>query len=283
MRFRGIELILVGLALCAGRVARADDGVSAGASPEVARRIDRTAYTLDQGQVDIGLETFAVAPFDELMIGTYVTTWLLLPYLGLPVPNAFIKVRTPFIGPIVASLRVNAIYLSGASLRSELAAANSANGSLWIVPAELAVSVHPSKRLSESLELMYVGVSGKGSADGSTTIRGTAAATSLTLSSFSEFRLSSTFAVTLLGRLLVHQDATVVQGNASGVGTVVDFNLGVRRRNALVACLVPGLEVDVDRVHVDLGLGYGSFWLPILELPLAAYGPVPEGNLYMRF
>src|SRR5262245_54767703 len=98
MRFRSIELVLVGSVLFAGRLARADDGTSAGESPDVTRRINRTAYTLDQGQVDIGVESFAVAPFDELTIGTYVTPWLLLPYLGLPVPNAFIKARTPFIG-----------------------------------------------------------------------------------------------------------------------------------------------------------------------------------------
>ena len=282
MHIRGIELIFLGLALLAGpRLARADD--EAGAAHLGARRIDRTAYTLDQRQVDIGVESIEAAPFDELTIGTYVPTWLLFPYLGTPVPTGFIKARTPFFGPVAASLRVNAIYLSGASLRSELAGANSANGSLWIVPAELAVSVNPAPHWSESIELMYVAVSGKGNADGNATIRGSAAATSFTLSSFTEFRLSSTFALTLLGRLLVHQDAAAVQGSASSEGTRVDFDLGVRRRNPLVACIVPGLQLDADRLHVDLGLGYGSFWLPILELPLAAYGPVPETNLYMRF
>jgi hypothetical protein len=296
--FRSDDLtrILLGLALLFPRAARAEDlGVSpadaVGASPtageassrHTARRIDRTAYTLDQHQVDVGVESAAFAPVDELMVGTYVPTWLLFPILGAPVPTGFIKARTPFVGPFAASVRANVIYVSGASLRSELAEANSANGSLWIVPVELAVSASFLERASESLELMYVGISGSGNQDGSTTIRGSAAATSLTLSSFSEFRVGSGFAVTLLARVLVHQDAARVQGSASTDGTQVDFNLGVRRQNSFVACLAPGIELDFARAHLDLALGYGSFWLPILELPLASYGPVPEANFYLRF
>jgi hypothetical protein len=298
VRIHAIDLtrVLLGFLLLQ-RVARADDSApqaapgivtvsTAASEPEPlrgARRIDRTAYTLDQGHVDIGAESIEAAPFDELTLGTYVPTWLLSPVLGAPVPTGFVKARTPFIGPWVASLRANVVYLSGASLRSELAAANSANGSLWIVPVELAVSVNPAPRFNQSLELMYVGISGSGGANGTTTIQGSAAATSLTLSSFSEFRLSSAFALTLLGRVLVHQDAALVQGNASTNGTQVDFNLGVRRRNSFVACIVPGFELDVSKVHLDLGVGYGSYWLPILELALASYGPVPEANLFVRF
>src|SRR5262249_61274373 len=98
-----------------------------------------------------------------------------------------------------------------------------------------------------------------------------------------EFRITPGFGVTLLGRVLVHQDAASVQGTASSAGTQVDFNLGVRRRDSFVACIVPGIELDAEHVHMDLGLGYGSYWLPVLQLPLASYGLVPEINLYARF
>jgi hypothetical protein len=296
VRLRSVDLtyILLGLALLVPSAARADDSTapdatvserataSANASAHTTR-IDRTAYTLDQRQVEVGIESAEFAPLDELTLGTYVPTWLLFPVLDAPVPTAFIKARTPFVGPFVGSLRVNVVYVSGASLRSELAEANVANGSLWIVPVELAVSANLVDRLRESLELMYVGISGNGNADDTTTIHGSVAATSLTLSSFSELRVSSGFAVTLLGRVLVHQDAALVQGSASSDSSQVDFNLGVRRRHSFVACIVPGIELDLARAHLDLGLGYGSWWLPVVELPLASYGLVPEANFYMRF
>jgi hypothetical protein len=284
---------LLGVALALSGAARADDSpqrsargtvsTSENAAPHDTQRFDRTAYTPDQGHLDVGIESVEFAPLDQLTFGTYVPTWLLTPLLGAPVPTGFVKVRTPFIGPVVASLRANVIYFSGASLRSQFAEAASADGSLWIVPVELAVSAHPMPHLSESLELMYVGVTGNGDADGSTTIRGSAAATSVTLSSLSEFRVNSAFAVTLMGRVLVHQDAVSVQGNATSDGTQVDFDLGVRRRNSFVACVVPGVELDFGKAHLDLGLGYGSYWLPVVELPLTSYGLVPEANLYARF
>ena len=95
--------------------------------------------------------------------------------------------------------------------------------------------------------------------------------------------MSSSFAFTLLARVLVHQDAARVQGSASNSGTEVDFDLGVRRRKSFVACIVPGVELDLGHAHLDLGLGYGSWWLPVLELSLASYGPVPEANFFVRF
>jgi hypothetical protein len=281
--------------LACARAARADDAAAATASVpasetaprapslERVRRIDRTAYTLDPLQVGVGVESVEFAPLAELTLGTYVPTWVLSPVLGTPVPTAFVKARTPFSGPVLASVRVNLVYLNATSLHSELAQATTVNGSLWIVPIELALSADISQRLSESLELMYLAIRGSANADGTATIRGSAAADGVTLSSFSELRMSRSFSLTLLARVLVHADAARVQGSSSSNGTNLDFNLGVRRRNAFVACVVPGVELDLGRAHLDLGLGYGSWWLPIVELPLASYGLVPEANAFVRF
>jgi hypothetical protein len=34
---------------------------------------------------------------------------------------------------------------------------------------------------------------------------------------------------------------------------------------------------------MNWGLGYGAFWLPIIEIPLPGNSVVPDADLYFRF
>ena len=46
---------------------------------------------------------------------------------------------------------------------------------------------------------------------------------------------------------------------------------------------MPGLAFSWANVNLELGLGYGNWWLPVVQLPLPERGLVPEANFYVRF
>jgi hypothetical protein len=70
--------------------------------------------------------------------------------------------------------------------------------------------------------------------------------------------------------------------SAGGAGDGIDVGLTTNYGH-MVACIVPGLALRGSHVNFEFGLGYGSWWLPIVELPLPFAGLVPDMNFNVVF
>jgi hypothetical protein len=116
------------------------------------------------------------------------------------------------------------------------------------------------------------------------TIRGAGALSHLTLSTLFEVRLTRVFALTLLARLLLYQSAAHVHARFNQGSTSVDADLGIKAQDRdFTACAIPGVAFSWSHVNLELGLGYGALWLPVVELPIPGALPLLEGNFYVRF
>ncbi|MEI9947567.1 MAG: hypothetical protein WDO74_00920 [Pseudomonadota bacterium] len=70
-----------------------------------------TAYTLNPGELSLGIFEAEVGLAREVLVGTYVPTWFAFPFLREPIPTGFIKVRDPFRGRLAVSARLNFAYI----------------------------------------------------------------------------------------------------------------------------------------------------------------------------
>jgi hypothetical protein len=247
-------------------------------------RVDYTAYTLNPWEAAVGPFKAELGLPGGFMIGTYLPPWVIGPAVGALVPTGYVKVRDPFHGPVAVSVRSGFMYFNGASLASKATDTEGAKAGLWVLPFELAISSRFSDLYSQSLLVTFVHAFGDGSETGATSIQGAAATNNFSVSTLLEMRMSRVVALTLLGRLLLHQGTARVSGSYTQGSTTVDADLGARPRSyPFMACVVPGIAFSWAHINLNAGVGYGTWWLPIVELPLTSAQIVPELSFYIRF
>jgi hypothetical protein len=252
--------------------------------PRHDQRIEDTAYTLPGGGFSLGLMTAEAGIFDEITIGTYLPAWLAFSVIDAPILSGFIKLRAPWEGPLALSVRVGVAYLDASSVASDVSSGRATRADVLAVPFELAVSYEVSDSVTQSLELscvaMKVGASERNAATGG----GSATTSNMSVSSLLEVRLSPMLAVTLVGRLLAFQSAARITAHLERGPTRLKANLGFRPyEESFLWSVVPGVALSWANVHLEFGLGYGAYWLPMIQSPLPGSSPIPEGNLYVRF
>jgi hypothetical protein len=247
-------------------------------------RVDYTAYTLRPWEVSLGVLRAEAGVPGGLMFGSYIPTWAAGPFLDATVPTGFVKLRDPFDGPVAASARVTVMYFDVASLAAEVTQSKGTKVGLLVLPLEAALSARYHPVVSQSLLFTYVLVSAGGKEASDTSIRGAAGVSNFAISTLFEFRVSRVVALTLLGRVLAHQGSAHVTARFSEGPTTVEADLGARpRQQAFMGCVIPGAAFSWEHINLHLGLGYGTWWLPILELPLTRPQIIPDFNFYVRF
>jgi hypothetical protein len=247
-------------------------------------RVDGTAYTLRRRESSIGLARAEFGATDQVMIGTYLAPWLLT-LVGVPVPNATVKLRDWFHIPGVAlSLRAAFLYLNGRALTQVLTKNDDANAGLVILPLEAAASFRFTERFSQSFQLSYVAMGATGDFPGERSIGGAVATSTGALATLYEFRLTRVVALSLAAKMQIYQGPLRFSGHFEQNGIQVDADVGAApHMNRLRWNVVPGIAMSWAHVNLNLGLGYGSLWLPFVDLPGSGYGIVPQGDFYVRF
>jgi hypothetical protein len=250
-------------------------------------RVDFTAYTLRRGELSLGIWTEEYGILDEVTVGTYLPTWFAFPILHAPIATGYLKVRDWFFGPLAVSLRGEVVYLDASSLSSELSMNHSTKAGVFVLPLEVAASARIAPRFTGSLQLTYVSVGVGGDTSDTSIDTGLGAAlatTSVSLSTLFELRVSRVVAFTLRETLLLGVGDVVAKGQYTHNGLRIDADLGmVSHYRRLLGNVIPGVAFSWSHVNLQLGVGYGNVWLPVVWLPTPKRTVVPDANFYVRF
>jgi hypothetical protein len=251
-------------------------------------RIDYTAYTLHRNEFSIGVGAAAYGVFDQLTVGTYVLPWFAFPLLRAPIASGYIKVRDWFSGPVSVALRGGFVYLNASSLSAELSNNASSDVGFLAVPLELSVSWRIRPEVSQSLQLGWVHASVAGELPRGATIDaglgGVSSATSVSLASLTEVRLTRVVGLYMRSTLLLSLSDIDVRGQYERNGTQVAARLGARPdQPAIVGNVIPGVHFSWSHVNLHVGVGLGTNWLPFVGLPTQVVTVVPDVDFYVRF
>jgi hypothetical protein len=247
-------------------------------------RTDYTAYTLNGGEISLGLVRSEIGIIDEITLGTYVPTWFASPVLGAAIPSGYLKLRAPLAGALAVSTRASAFSIDADVLASEVVQNSGGSANVFVAPLQVAASYRFHRRFTQSLEATYVLVNADGEQRSDADIRGAAIMSNGSLSALSELRLTRVLALTLLLRAMVYRGNARLESQFTEGSTTVDAELGAGKPyRGLVASAVPGAAFSFSHVNFHVGVGYGNWWLPGIELPLPDYGLVPEAELSVRF
>lgn len=251
-------------------------------------RIDFTAYTLRQKEFSLGLGSAAFGVLDEVTVGTYVLPWFAFPVLQAPIASGYVKVRDWFSGPVAVALRGGFLYLNASELSDRISNQESGDVAFFAVPLELSASLRLAPVVTQSLQLNWVYARVAGEVPPETAVDvglgGASRATSWSLSSLTEFRVTEVFALTLRGTVLLSFSDISVRADYEQNGTEVAANLNARPdRPDVVANLIPGVHFSWAHVNLHFGVGVGTNWLPFVGFPTQVVTVVPDADFYVRF
>jgi hypothetical protein len=228
-------------------------------------RTDYTAYTRPRGRLAVGPLKIEHGIIDEIMVGTVVPPWLAFPWLGVPVPNAYLKLRSSWWDPVTLSFRGALAFIDGRAI-AELADEN-ASASAISTTADIDVSWRIDARYSVSVGFDYAHLHAVGDTTyEATSVEGASVAHTYSARVFGEWRLTRVFALSLLVRYLIHQSPVRVRNDSQGGAITVSGDLSAESTLRKRWTVVPGVSFLWPRWELCAGVGYGVFYLPMLGL-----------------
>ena len=194
-------------------------------------------------------------------------------------PNAHAKLGLIRSAPLSVSLQGNAHYAT-------VEESSSVRAGAFIVPASLFVSSDLHRRWSLHLESTYTHAWGRGSVvERKLSSTGAIVASSLQVGVMLEHRLTSVTALLLRGRvqpwitpIAVRASGHVDDRTRADISADVDVTGDEPRWAAL-----GGAAFSWSNVNLQLGAGYGTFFVPSLGVALPYRGVLGDANFFFRF
>lgn len=254
-----------------------------GARAEDNPRTDYTAYTRPAGRTAVGLFKLEQGILDQLTIGTYWPLWFAYPALGVLIPNAYLKMGTSRRVPLALAGRAGVTYVDDSAISKM--SHNQASASAIAYAAEVDASLRLGSAFTLTLggDYNHLSAVGGGTDHVAASIEGASTADTWSARLLTEWHLTHSFELSLLVRYLIYQsplnadvetesEAVSVEGDLSGEGS--------RRRRW---SLVPGVAFEGESWELQLGVGYGVFYLPVAGLPTSKSWPIVDLGFAYRF
>jgi hypothetical protein len=245
------------------------------------RLIDYTAFTLRAREAQVGLLQLDWAPFGGIQVGTDTLPWAASAVLPVVVPNGHLKIRLFHAGPISAAVKAGIYYASVS--RNEM---TGGAGSIYSIPGTLFISTDLPGAFSLHLEGTYARMNATGEVDvRSLEARGGAIADSLQLGVMLERRFGRVVALTLRGRYQAYASPVKVRTRGAVItGDEARLDADLSQGFAEQAwAVLGGVALSWSTFNVQLGVGYGAWFLPTLGVVLPWRGVIPDGSMYVRF
>jgi len=252
--------------------------------PNRERITEDTAYLLPQGEFSIGILRAEFGIFDQLMVGTYTSPWLVSLAIQQWIANVYAKAGFR-VGEFAVSGEVTFFLMRIKDLTIP-GIVDHGNMNADTLPLSLAGSYAPLDWFTASLTGTYVQVF----AGSNTTVRSTQFGTvgannNLTLTGRFEFRLTRVTQLMLTAQYLPWSSPAVVESKASPTPTsTLNINATVDTSALQNAwAIVPGIAFSWSAINFRVGAGYGNFFIPGVGLVTTDQGFVPELDFYVRF
>jgi hypothetical protein len=240
---------------------------------ELPRLQERTALLLGRNKLQLGILAFSYGITDWLQVGSAPPFWALRTVTSIVVPNAYVK---------VAPIRRSGLWVAGnaAFFYAPISSSSQATGQLYVVPLSAFVSVKPIDKFWIHGEGTYVFAHLNGTGDYKRlTLDGTATTSAAQLGLMFQYQLSRVVSLTVWGRYEPYTKAISVQGSGpigdNGFATVQG---SVLPWNDHPWAVVPGAAFLWTHVRVTVGVGYGTYFLPEMDLPVRGAGFVPDAS-----
>jgi len=238
---------------------------------------DFTAYTLRRMEVRLGLFEWDFGLFRPLTLGTDTAPWAAGIIFRSVAANVHAKVMFVHSRPLTVAL-AGAVYHATANVTDD------GRGSVFILPVSVFVSSDLTRRVSLHFEATYAHVALDGNANLSHVAASGAAVTrTLQFGLMQEIRLSRVFAFQLRGRLqpsiapaILHSDV------ATAPGTSVSIDASIYDHTVRYA-FVGGIAISGKNFDLNLGGGYGSYFIPSIGIALPGRSIIPDGSIDVRF
>ena len=245
--------------------------------PDLPLLDERTAYTIGRHTVKLGLLAFEFGLLDKLSIGTDPPAWALRSFTSILIPNLHAKYQFLDEGRWAAAAHA-AIYYAHLS-------SGDSSGDLFDVPLSLFVSVHAERHLFLHLEATYVYAHLSGSGDvSSAEVHGAGVANAVQTGLVAELRLTRIFSITAMGRVQPYtSNVTFGATNTVDPYTTLQLEGQVAPRVRHPWQAVGGVAFLWDNVHLILGVGYGNYFAPGLDIAVPKQTIVPDGELAVLF
>jgi len=243
-------------------------------------RTDYTAYTRPRGRASVGFLKADLGIIDEITVGTYPLPWFAFPVLKTVVPSIFVKVRSPWSGPLTLALSGSAMYVNAKALAQ--LADTTATASAMSTTASFDSSYRFDERFSLSLGVDYARLRAFGE-DPNAEVEGASTGHTYSARLLGEWRLSRVFALSLLFRYLIYQSPYSADGSATSDAVTVTSDLSVETTSQRRFTIVPGVSFEWEHWELNAGVGYGVFYLPMLGLASAKAWPVVDFAVAYRF
>jgi len=244
------------------------------AADDLPRLDERTALMLGAKRLRIGILSFDYGIIEQVSIGSDPPAWAARAFLPVFIPNLHLKAQVLQRGPVALAVQGAAYYLS---MNQE----GSASGSLFVLPASGFGSFRLHQRVWLHGELTYIFASASGAGDiNEAGINGQASTRAGQAGTILELRLTRIFSITAMGRYQFYAGPLAFKGSSMlDPNTVVTINGQALQRVEHPWEAVAGVAFLWKHLHLIVGVGYGYYFVPGVDLPYPSRGFVPDGSL----
>ena len=246
--------------------------------PETPRLDEYTANTVGGNTLKLGILAFDYGITDRLSIGTDPPMWAVRAVARVIVPNFHVKYMFLDHERVRLSAQAGVYYM-------DLSKVDQARGSLVTVPLTLWGSIPIVGALVGHLEAAFTFLEGSGTGDlDRVDLEGTVTTEALQLGAMLEYRLKPWLAFTLRGRYQPWTSPLRFEGDSQinpYTRAVLEAEITPEEEHPFSA--VAGVAFLWKHVHLSLGVGYGAYFLPGMNVPVADQGVIPDGTLSFLF
>ncbi|HXS16129.1 MAG TPA: hypothetical protein VN764_03015 [Polyangiaceae bacterium] len=249
------------------------------------RQTDFSAFTLRRNQLRLGLFQQEAGIANWWTIGTYTAPWLMIPFTGAFNGSIYTKLKFVDLHGFAASLRANYFIFN---LR-DVSAGDLEDGNFHasVLPLSATASYVVNPVWTQSLDVTWVETiaHGSGGVKENSAVFGAGLQRTLQLTASAELRLSRIVALNLLARYVPWAQAVSFSSDstaADGTRVWVEGEIaGEDLRNSWM--LQMGTTFSWARFNLQLGIGYGDFFVPGIRFVGASKAPIPDFDFFFRF
>jgi len=237
---------------------------------------EHTALILGK-TLKIGVLAFEYGITNRVSIGTDPPAYVVAATEPVVVPNFHVKGIPLHRGPFWLALQ-GAFYYASVS-------DHTAAGSVIVAPLSVFATYHVNDKVWLHGEAAFVGVWAEGAGNVSRiTLHGAGTARSTQLGVMGEYRIRREISLLLRGRVQVYTGPLAVDADsAPDASTTATVEARITPHDQHPWQIVPGVAFLWQRVRLTVGVGYGNYFIPGMDIALAGKGVVPELNVAVLF